>query len=475
MSEAVAESKRTTLLRMAGVVAVYFVITLAVPRPANVTPEGWRLTGLFLATIAGLMLHPLPGGAVVLLAITLAPLIAGMKLGEALGGFADPTLWLVMAAFFISRALLNTGLARRIALFFVRWFGKSSLGVAYSLALSDCTLAGIIPSNAARSGGVVLPILRSIAELYDSQPGETSRRLGAYLMVAVYQSICVTAAMFFTGQASNPLAAQMAGQFGFTVTWAGWFIAGVVPGFLSLAAVPWVVMKLYPPEIRHTPRAREFASEELRKMGPMKRQEWILAAVFVTVCGMWVTSGWHGIDITITALCGSAALLITGTLTWEDVVRERAAWDIFIWYGGLLRLGKALNEAGSTTAFAQGIGGVFSGMEWPALLALSVLIYFYAHYAFASITAHLLAMYPAFLALLAAKGAPLGIVVFSFACSANLSAGLTNYGTTPSPMFFAHGYVPFATWWRIGAIVSAVNLLIWGTVGVAWWKVIGLW
>jgi DASS family divalent anion:Na+ symporter len=466
---------RGIALRMAGVLAVYFVVTLVVPRPANVTPEGWRLTGLFLATIAGLMLHPLPGGAIVLLAITLAPFIAGMKIGEALSGFGDPTLWLVMAAFFISRALLNTGLARRIALFFVRWFGKSSLGVAYSLAMSDCTLAGIIPSNAARSGGVVLPILRSIAELYDSQPGETARRLGAYLIVAVYQSICVTAAMFFTGQASNPLAAQIAGQFGFDVTWAGWFAAGVVPGFLSLAIVPWVVMKLYPPEIRHTPRAREFASGELRRMGPMTRQEWMVAAVFVTVCAMWVTSGWHKIDITITALCGGAALLLTGTLTWEDVVRERAAWDIFIWYGGLLRLGKALNDAGSTTAFAQGIGGVFAGMEWPALLALSILIYFYAHYAFASITAHILAMFPAFLALLAAKGAPLGIVVFGFACSANLAAGLTNYGTTPSPMFFAHGYVPFGAWWRIGAIVSVVNLLIWGIVGVAWWKVIGLW
>jgi DASS family divalent anion:Na+ symporter len=475
MPEVAVTNWRAVLLRMAGVVAVYFVVTLAVPRPANVTPEGWRLTGLFLATIAGLMLRPLPGGAMVLLAVTLAPLIAGMKLSEALGGYADPTLWLVMAAFFISRALLNTGLARRIALVFVRWFGGSSLGVAYALALSDCTLAGIIPSNAARSGGVVLPLVRSVAELYGSHPGESARRLGAYLMVAVYQSICVTAAMFFTGQASNPLAAQIAGQFGFSVTWAGWFAAGSVPGFLSLAAVPWVVMKLYPPEVRHTPRAREFAAGELRKMGPMTRREWILAAVFAAVCGMWVTSGWHGADITITALCGSAALLLTGTLTWDDVIRERAAWDIFIWYGGLLRLGKALNETGSATAFAQGVGGMFAGLEWPALLALSVVIYFYAHYAFASITAHLLAMYPAFLALLAAQGAPLGIVVFAFACSANLSAGLTNYGTTPSPMFFAHGYVPFGAWWRIGAIVSVANLLIWGTAGVAWWKVLGLW
>ncbi|HYO82413.1 MAG TPA: DASS family sodium-coupled anion symporter, partial [Bryobacteraceae bacterium] len=461
--------------QFAVLVAVYLMVLYLLPRPDGVTPAGWRLLALFASAVVGLIMQPIPGGAIVLIAVTLTPLIGGLTIGQALSGYADPTVWLVMAAFFISRSLINTGLARRIALFFVRSFGRSSLGVCYALALSDAVLAAIIPSNGARSGGVILPIVRSISELYGSLPGATAGIIGNFLFSAVYQSICVSAAMFYTGQASNPLAARMAADAGFSVTWTSWLVAGIVPGLLSLAIVPLAVFKLNRPAVLKTPEAAAFARDELRSMGPLRQGEWILAAVFVAVCGMWVTSGIHGIDITITALAGSSALLLTGVLTWEDVKNERAAWDIFIWYGGLLMLGKALNEARVTTEFARAVADTFSFAEWPLLLTLSVPIYFYAHYGFASITAHILAMFPPFLAVLSAREAPIGLTVFAFACFANLSAGLTNYGTTPSPMYFAHGYVPMKTWWRIGFLVSLVNFAIWGTVGVLWWKVIGLW
>jgi len=461
--------------RLAVVFALFAAIHWIAPRPAVVTPEGWRLFAIFAATIAGLILQPAPGGALALLAITLAALTGSLSIQEALAGYADPTVWLVMAAFFISRALINTGLARRIALVFVRLFGKTSLGVCYSLALSDMILATIIPSNGARSGGVILPIVRSIAELYGSRPGPTAALLGAFLMTGVYQAICITAAMFFTGQASNPLAAQIAAQMGYPISWASWFAAGIVPGLCSLAVVPWLVMRLNPPEIRRTPEAAAFAARELKAMGPMKPQEILLALVFVTVCGLWATSSWHKLDITVTALLGSGLLLLTGVLRWEDVKGERAAWDIFIWYGGLLRLGRALNDTGVTAEFAKAVGGAFAAYTWPVLLAAALLVYFYAHYGFASITAHILAMYPPFLAVLAAKSAPLGLAAFAFACFANLSAGLTHYGTTPSPMFFAQEYVPFRRWWYVGFLISLANLAIWSTVGFAWWKLIGIW
>lgn len=466
---------RRMIRGLAALLLIYCLFVYALPRPASLSVEAWRLAGLFLATVAGLVIQPVPGGALVLFAITLTPILTRMKLSEALGGYADSTVWLVMAAFFISRALINTGLARRIALFFVRMFGTSTIGVCYSLGLSDMVLAGIIPSNGARSGGVILPIARSIAELYDSHPGPTARRVGAYLIAAVYQSICVTTAMFLTGQASNPLAAQMAGEFGYRVTWAGWLAAGIVPGLLSLAIVPWVVLRIYPPEVRRTPEAAAFAHAELVRMGPMSGHEKILLGIFAAVCGAWVSSSWTGIDITAAALCGCCALLLTGTLQWQDIAGERAAWDIFIWYGGMIRLGRALNEHGVTQAFARGVGERFSNLDWLLLMVVALLIFYYAHYLFASITAHLLAMYGPFLVLLAAKGAPIGLVVIAFAVCVNLSAGLTHYGTTPAPMFFAHGYVSMRDWWRIGFVVSLCHLAVWGTVGFAWWKLIGLW
>lgn len=455
--------------------AIYIVVAHLIPRPEAIQPQGWRLLGIFLATVAGLILRPISGGAVVLIGVTASALAGGLTMQEALGGYAEPAVWLVLAAFFISRALLNTGLARRIALFFVRLFGKSSVGVCYALTFSDMVLASIIPSNAARSGGVILPIARSISELYKSHPGPSATLLGSFLITGIYQGVCVTAAMFFTGQASNPLAAGLAGDLGYPITWAWWLAAGIVPGLCSLLVIPWVVLRINPPEIRRTPEARDFAVTELREMGAMRGPEKIACTIFVAVCGMWVTSGWHGLHITLPALLGAGALLVTGVLRWEDIRSEKAAWDIFIWYGGLLRLGKALNDSGVTMEFAEFVGAALSDAGWVTLFAIALLIYFYAHYGFASITAHLLAMYTPFMAVLLAKDAPIGLIAFSFACFANFAAGLTNYGTTPSPMFFAHDYVSLGKWFRIGFFVSLVNIAIWSTVGFGWWKLIGVW
>lgn len=466
---------RRTVLRSLPLILIYILIVFLWPRPDQIKPESWRLFGIFMAAIAGLILQPIAGGALVLLAVTLVALTGGLTIREALEGYADPTVWLVMCAFFISRALINTGLARRIALVFVRAFGGSSLGISYALSLSDMVLASIIPSNGARSGGVILPIARSIAELYGSSPGATAGLLGAFLISSVYQSICVTAAMFFTGQASNPLAAKMAAQAGYNVTWTSWLVAGSVPGLLSLAIIPLVVMRLSPPSIRRTPEAPAFAAGELLKMGPMSLQEKIVSAIFIGVCGMWVTSGVHKVDITVTALMGCVVLILTRALSWEDVRSEKAAWDIFIWYGGLVRLGKALNDTGLTTLFAKSVAAIFSEYSWIVLFAAALLVYFFAHYGFASITAHMLAMYPPFLAVLMAKGAPVGLMVYAFACFANLAAGLTHYGTTPTPMYFAQDYVSMKDWWKTGIVIALVNLAIWSTVGFSWWKLLAIW
>jgi DASS family divalent anion:Na+ symporter len=188
-----------------------------------------------------------------------------------------------------------------------------------------------------------------------------------------------------------------------------------------------------------------------------------------------MSSSWSNIDVTVTALLGVLMLLVTGVLTWQDITREYAGWSVFVWYGGLIRSGTALNDTGVPKAFAEGVAALFPGLGWVGLLALVLIVYYYAHYAFASITTHTLAMYPVFLAVLVRKGVPLGLAVFAFAIFANLAAAVTHYGTTPGPIIFAHGYVSRSKWWRAGLLASFVNLAIWSTAGFAWWKVIGVW
>jgi DASS family divalent anion:Na+ symporter len=261
--------------------------------------------------------------------------------------------------------------------------------------------------------------------------------------------------------------------------YANWLLYASVPALLSLLAVPWLVYRWERPGITHTPEAADFARGELDKMGRTTGAERWLAGVFIVVCGLWIAYGSSpksGIEHTTLAALGAVAvLLLRGVLAWDDLLNERGAWDVFIWYGGLVQLGKQLKETGLLSVFAQNVAGGLHGWQWLPLFAVILVVYFYAHYAFASITTHLVSMYPAFVAVLLATDAPPALVVCAFAMFANFSAGLTHYGTTPGPILFSLNYVPLATWWRVGFKLSVVNLALWLTFGMAWWKLLGLW
>jgi divalent anion:Na+ symporter, DASS family len=452
------------------------VSVLLVGAPAGISSNAWRLFAIFLATIVGSILRPVPAGAIVLFGVCAIALSGAMTPAEALRGYADPLVWLVLCAFFISRGVMKTGLGRRIAFLFIRALGGRSLGLAYALIGTDVVLASILPSNSARAGGVIFPIARSLAEAYDSTPGATARRLGAFLMTAVYQCDVIACAMFLTGQASNVLIARFARDVsGVDLTYTKWMVGGIVPGIVSLLVVPYVLYRLYPPQVTHTPEATLLARGELERMGPMSRGEQMMLLVFALIAGLWMTTALHGINYTVVALLGICVLLLAGVLSWDDVLGERAAWDVYIWYGGLVRMAEALGETGITKRFAETAATLTTGWTWWAALAVLVLIYFYAHYGFASITAHATAMFTPFLVVVLAAGAPPQLAVLSLAYASNLDASLTNFGTTTAPIYFGARYVTQRDWWRLGFIVSLITLSIWGTLGVAWWKVLGWW
>jgi DASS family divalent anion:Na+ symporter len=459
-----------------GIVLASGFVILLLPRPAGITPESWHLLAIFVATIIGCIVRPLPDGAMVLIGISVVALSGALSIQQALGGYADPIVWMVLAAFFISRGMMKTGLGRRIAFLFIRAIGHSTLGLGYALVSTDLVLATVIPSTAARSGGIIFPIATSIADAYDSKPGPTANRIGAFLMKMIYQCEVILCTMFLTGQASNVLIAKFAKQTAnIELSYSFWALAGIVPGLVSLFFVPRMLYRLFPPEIKQTPDAARLAATELEKMGPMSRNERLMLMVFGLVASLWITGSLHGINYAVVALLGISLLLLTGVLDWQDAISEKEGWGVFIWYGGLVRMAEALGETGIIKWFAEQAASMTVGWPWWWALAILLLIYFYAHYGFASITAHATAMYIPFLIVILSAGAPVYLAVLSLAFFSNLSAGLTHYGTTPAPIYFGAGYVTQGTWWRLGLIASLINIAIWVVVGGVWWKVLGLW
>ena len=466
---------RVDTARLAAVVLVGVVIWL-VPAPAGVQPRAWQLLAIFVATMVGIVLRPLPMGAVALIAVAVAVLSGTLTITEATAGFGNTVVWLVVAAFFIATAFIKTGLGTRIAYHFMRVLGQSSLGLAYGLVATDLVLAPAIPSNTARAGGVIYPILRSLCVSLDSAAEHgTERRIAAFLTVTAYQGVVVTSAMFLTAMAANPLVAELAAQQGVEISWALWAAAASVPGLLSLLLVPLLIYRVYPPQITRTPAAPEIARQRLAEMGAMTRDERILLVVFVLLLSLWIAGGALGVSATTTALAGVAAMLATGVLAWEDILRERSGWDTLIWFAVLVMLASQLGELGLLAWFTDRVSGVLAVGHWiPSFLGLS-LIYFYVHYFFASNTAHVSAMYAPFLALALAVGTPPLLAALLLGFFSNLFASLTHYGTAAAPILFGSGNVDIGTWWRLGLLISAVNIAIWVGAGSLWWRLLGLW
>jgi DASS family divalent anion:Na+ symporter len=455
---------------LATVAAVWFL-----PH-AGFSPQKWGLLCLFLGTICALITRPFPSGAIVLVSITVGTVLRLFTVTDALSGFANVTVWLIVAAFLFARGLIQTRLGERIAYTIVRRLGHSPLRLGYSLVLADLVMAPMTASNTARAGGILFPVALNVARAFGSEPGPSASRIGAFLMKTLYQGDLVVSAMFLTATAPNPLVAEFTRQGSAAeLTWMLWFTAALLPGVVGLIVVPYFVYRLCPPDLRETHVAQALAADRLRSMGPLSPRERVMLVVFVLVLFLWLTSEWHGVSATTIAYVGLSVLLLTRVLDWQDLLDEKGAWDALVWFGGLMMLSAQLDKAGFPRAFANAAASLFSEWPWWLALAALVIVYVYSHYAFASLVAHVTAMFPAFFAVAIGLGAPPLMAALALGVFSSLNAATTHYGTGPAPIVFGAGYLTQAEWWRIGFLMSLVHLTIWLPIGFLWWKVIGLW
>ncbi|MBI3697055.1 MAG: DASS family sodium-coupled anion symporter [Acidobacteria bacterium] len=442
----------------------------AMPTPAGVEPQGWRLLAIFAATILGMVLQVMESGAVVLLGIVAAMLTRAMTVTAVLGGFSNSTVWLIVSAFLFSQAVTATGLGKRLAYLFIRAFGHRSLGLAYALAASELVIAPAVPANTARTGGILFPIVSSIARVCGAD-----RRLGGFLMLNQFHATIILSAMFLTSTTTNPLAIELAEKTaGVKISWGLWALAALVPSVVSLVLAPWILYRMCPPEMAESLEAPAEARRQLEALGPMKRAEIALAVVVGSCLLLWASTPLHGLDATAVAFLGLAAMLLGRVMTWQDVIQTSGAWDAMLWFGGLIGMADWLGRLGVTAWFARSVASRVHG-QWLWILLILSLVYFYSHYGFASMSAHVTAMYAPFLGVAVAAGAPALLSALVLGFFSTLNAAMTHYSTGPAPIYFGAGYVDQATWWKVGFVISVAHLLVWIGLGMPYWKLIGIW
>jgi L-tartrate/succinate antiporter len=473
--------------RVLAPIAVTVALAL-LPAPQGLAPHAWFFFAIFAGVIVALMLEPLPGGAIGLIGVTLVTVLApyvlfapaelakpGFKavnasLTWALSGFSNVTVWLIFGAFMFALGYDRTGLGKRIALLLVRRMGRRTLTLGYAVTIADTMLAPFTPSNTARSGGTIYPVIRNLPALYDSKPNDPSaRRIGSYLMWVGIATTCVTSSMFLTGLAPNLLALELVAKTAkVTITWTQWFTVFVPVGIALLILIPLVTYWIYPPEVRAGEEVPKWARAELARMGPLTRREITLGVLVLLALALWIFGG-DWINATTVALVVISLMLVLGVVSWDDIVKNSAAWNTLAWFATLVALADGLNRVGFVNWFADTVGAHMTGFTPFTAMILLVLMFYFTHYLFASITAHVTALLPVMLAV----GASIpGIDMPEFALLLCLTLGimgvLTPFATGPSPVYYGSGYLPSKEYWWLGAVFGMLFIALMLVVTLPW-------
>lgn len=462
-------NKNTAILGL----ILFFAIAswVIIPQPTQLTNQGWQTFIIFLATIAGLILNPFPMGVITLLALVFSIITNSMTLNKALEGFSQNIVWLVVCAFFIARTVINTGLGTRIAYFFIAHFGKTPIGLAYSIIVTELCISPMIPSATSRGCGIIYPIAKSAVEGYANT---YHKKIGSFFTMICLHSNILTSTMFLTAMAGNPIAQKLAGMLDVEITWFNWAQAAVVPGIFTLALLPFIVQffcKL--PASLDNEIIVKNAKDHLKKLGKMKKNELITAGTFLGLITLWIFEKQIGINATTTAMLGVSILLLTGILNWNNIINEKGAWDIFIWFSILVTIANGLSEQKVTLWIGNLVSNSLIGYTPLIAAIIACLGLFFGHYLFASITVYFTAMYGVFLKVFLDLGLPPLASAYSLVFVIILSSGFTHYGISSAPIYFSGGYLTLKEWWNKSFGITIILALIWAIISISWWSIIG--
>lgn len=453
------------------------------PVPEGLSRDGWIFFSLFLSVIIGLIVEPFPAAYIGLLGVVTAcilkigpsasssvELTSDKVISWGLSGFSNSTVWLIFIAFVFASGYEKTGLGKRIALILVNKMGKRTLGLGYAIALADLLLSPVMPSNTARSGGTIFPIIKNIPVLFGSTPENNPRKIGSYITWVALASTCVTSSMFLTAMAPNILAASLVKEGGLPgPSWGEWFLLFLPVGLLLILSVPLITYFVYPPSVKGSSEIPEWAGNELKAMGKPGRKEIIMTILVFLALVLWIIGPYIDLNTTSSALGILCLMVIFRIIGWDDIISNKAAWNVLLWFGALVTLAAGLNNVGFLNWIAVKITSLISSYSPGIILVLFLLAFYFIHYFFASSTAHVTALFSLFL--ITGKEIPginIPLLTYLLLFSIGLMGILTPYGTGPSPIWYGYGYIPSRTFWLLGGLFGLIFIAALILVGIPW-------
>lgn len=451
--------------------ALPFALALGIwfwPVPAGLTEQAWHLFAVFVAAIVSVLDGAFPLLTSTMLAAGAVVLTGTISPSKAFSGFANPSVLLVVIAFLVALAVVKSGLGRRISLFMVSKFGRSSLGLAYSIVITDAAIAPAFPSNTAR-GGVLFPIVLSVAQGSGSRPDDPQgRRLGGYLMFCTMASLAVSSALWMTATSANPIGIQVAKQFGIEIGFGKWLLVASIPALIAISALPWIIRRLFPPGVGETPDAPIAARKALSELGPLSRNEWITAVIFVLMVAGWIFAGSLKLDVTSIAFAGLGLLLMSNVLTLNDIATQGDTLATFLWLAVLFALSGQLNELGFMGYAGQRLASHMGGLSWPLTYLALIILYVAIHYMFVSQSSQVLALLGVFLEVGIRGGVPAPLMAFALLFASSYFSVITPQGGSQNVIFVGSGYLSQRELYHLGLLTTVFFLGVFLVIGTGW-------
>jgi len=449
-------------------VLVVGLIIWFIPTPSGLETQAWHLFAIFITAIFAVIINAMPIFTSSIIALATVVLTGTLTTKQAYSGFSEEFILLIIVAFLIARGVIKSGLGKRIAFLIIRKFGTSSLKLGYSIVAADMFISPAFPSNTARSG-VLYPIVNALAADSGSKVADgTRKKIGSFLMMTSMAGLTLSSTLWLTAMAANPAGAKMAKEVGINISYGSWALAASVPVLVLYFLVPWVIYKIYPPELKETPEAPAIAQEALDKMGPVHRNEWIMAGTFIGMVTLWIMSGSWGLDKTAVAFLGLGILMVSNIFTMEDLRNEGNALGTLVWFAILYAMSKYLNELGFMGWVGDHISSSVAGLSWPIVYVSLIVGYVLIHYFFVSQTAQMLALFSVFLGVAIKAGVPPEMMAYMLLFATNFNAIITPQGSSANVIYTGSGYIEAGEVYKVGGIVTFVNTMVFLTIGTAW-------
>jgi len=447
---------------------LFGVVLWFIPTPTGLETQAWHLFAIFITAIFAVIIKAMPIFTSSIIALAIVVLTGTLTTKQAYSGFSEDFILLIIVAFLIARGVIKSGLGKRIAFLIIKKFGKSSLGLAYSVIAADMFISPAFPSNTARSG-VLFPIVNALSTDSGSKVADgTRKKLGSFLMMSSMAGLTISSTLWLTAMAANPAGAKMAQEFGVNITFGSWALAASVPIIVLFFLIPLVLMKVFPPEVKETPEAPAIAQKALEEMGPVHKNEWIMAATFIGMVFLWVMSGTWGLDKTAVAFLGLGVLMITNIFTLEDLRGQGNALATLVWFSILFAMSVYLNKLGFMGWIGDHISSAVVGLSWPIVYLSLIIGYVLIHYFFVSQTAQMLALFTVFLSVGVEAGVPAEMMALMLLFATNFNAIITPQGSSANVIYAGSGYLEAGEIYKVGGIITILNTVVFLTVGTAW-------